>query len=556
MQDKSSTQTYISGDQNSLWDALLKIAVVHAQGGAIDHYVHTGDLFSRPLEGQALQGVRLSQEAYRKDGNVNRWSATVESATFLGRMPVPPGDFVRRRVSLESVSWARAQSESATIESLTQGDWWGVTYGDATCVAHGMPIENVLSEISDLRKRLRNDLIEFCHPEYLGSALEQFDHLWTHSRYRTNQWSSGVVAMMEAHCVRLGINLTRGRLSTSVDLFAEQSGDRNFFDLFVMNYREAQRAYNDAVHFDGEFIEKISYGELPFYAVVAEGQKIIRRELVYDGETSGRDVVRKLQADTGGVVQAIMGKALPLLIQLRMKKPLLFPEKGSAYVPKSIRLAHFYQKYTGQNLGLYPLYRMHPHALDALSLVRASFRLPKYLRPFFGQEWISGIDFAQKWRTVVQHAQEELERITQMPGLKSLPMLVESGLVSPHVVELSALITRNNTEAGLKKREFFDTRKKQGIRPSKEDIAQLDQEVSYQYGIDFYKSALRGIEAQVESVRAQRIGELLAVVQSLSYWDCRPFIHWVLAIPGWLESIKQQATITIDSLQSDVTLLK
>src|SRR3989344_98209 len=522
MKDMSGTML-LSGDQNGLgWDVPLKLAVLTDRGYRVEHSLHTTDLFSRPSsEGSAL--VEVTKEAYLDSGNVNRWTASLEAAPFLGQMPIAPAAFTDRGVDLRRVATFHNRPLREIVLSLTQGEWLGLSRRAEGRIAHDMSMGDVLSHFPALRKPLRANLRESVEPHHHIAALQAFDQLFNLSEDTTLPWPLATQRVLKETLARYG-GCGGVTLTTTLDAFSRGKDCVRslLLPIFLEHYRVVRLAYNEAISGPGEVMMPLRDDDLPFYAVLRDRDGRLKRvDLTYQlGDTVSR-VLNRARKD--GEVVAVVGKAIPHIIELLMEGPVVMCEAASAYIPRVARFAELLETQYGIPLDLRPVVRVRLNALDALSDVPHHFLLPAYLRSRFHTEWISGIDFAARWKQVVAEAEKDLGTLA---GKDNMSFLRSQGRLSERVCNL--------------------------IDSVRDSIVLCGKERAKQHGVpdnlSMFKRTLVALLDGVEAERAAMMRELLAITVSLPYWNCRPFVHWVDALPGWSDAIRRRAEIVTSPL--------
>lgn len=518
----------VSGDQSILWDALLKLKLLTDMGYSVEHAIHTGDLFSRPPKGSSKPEV--TRESCLLNGNVNRWTACLEAAPFLGRMALSL-DCLRDDYSLDLEAVLRGQSKKGMdaeqlLVRLTRGDWVGLSHPNEKLVAHGMEMKEILPAYQKLRKPLRRNALES-----LGQAgAEALDSIFQLTDYPTATWPEAT----ETHLTQLldRYNVSHVNVTNSVKMFG--LGGRSLMPLFVTYYDQAREAYNASVNSSGGCLKQLAEGELPYYAVVrCEDGSVVRHDLSCQ---PGDTVVQVYEnVSRHGEVIAILGKALLLLLDLRMKCSLVLPEKGSPYSEQSYRFMELFAEATGRKFDLNPVYRLRMNALDALGNVPEKIKLPEYLRDSFGTEIISGSDLACTWRRIASQAQDEARKLASPP--KETADLVK--FLYTHQLLGDGLITCLSALAG--QRACYSDQMAQH-----HSQAQTVSALKRDFDPDGIKVPWRALHGLIAARIAERVCSCLQVANSLHYWNCRPFSHWVLGLPGWYKGISEIARVEED----------
>ena len=537
--------TLISGDQSPFWDAPLKLRVLADMGERVVHDVHTADLFSRPPVGSS--GITVTREAYQPDENVTRWTASVEAVPFLGRMHVLPSQLTSRGVILARVAGHMGKSLEQTTAELTVGDWLGLAMTPADVVAHGVDIAPLTKCFTGkLRRPLLRDLRQVCE----DSDTQAFDALFGINANSEGAWPDVATGLLRQYLDLHGVN-GEVTLTTSVDKFADGSLS---LQLFVDQYDLVRVAYNEAMYpaegeVETEFVQTLEQGELPHYAIVRHGQVLRRVNLSYK---SG-DTVDSVLARVDGEVVAVLAKAVPLTIDFRSMGTIVMAMKGSAYWPKAVRFMKLLEERLSKPPKLHGVSRLHFHALDALEDVDAQLRLPPYLAKAFGTAQITGVEFASRWRTVVEHAMVEANRLAGDDLMLVANVLREQDVLGQSTFELLRQLERiladyressQDIFAALKGKMMSKGERAAASAKANEAKAVLDRSVNP----GLVKAAKAGILAGVDTMRARLIVEHVAVASSLQYWDVRPFTHWVEAVPGWYEGIRARAELIEDPL--------
>jgi hypothetical protein len=543
-----------SGDQNPSWDASLKLAVLAHLGHQARHEVHTADLFSRGPEGSTT--VQLTHETYRPDGNVTRWTASLEACPFLGRMPISPNELTDRGVDFGLIAWSQKCDLAKAVAGITAGDWVGVSAPSDTRVAHGISTAEIRDMFPRIRKAMLGDMNQALHPDTHPRVTEVIDRFWNFGS--SPMWTETAIGMVQRQLEFMGA-ANSVDLTTSVDTYRQPS---RLFELFVENYDAARAAYNRAVKCPGEFIGTLDEGQLPFYAIVNHGGNLVRVDLDWNRGDSVESVLRRAAHRYGEVI-TVLGKSVPHLVEVWMRGPAILPEKGSAYYPKSIRFARFLQESISEDLGLHPMHRLRFHALNALQKVEAEFRLPEYLREAFGTEWITGREFGEKWWDAQKAARERANALTgkfmQNEASKLVTALCELGVIGAHArdeyLRLEQYVRNTNAKVGT----IFEAvnRAQDDERKRLEAAAPTERErITREYAPNIFTDAIRGAWGGLEVLRAREIAKQIAITSSLKYWNARPYGHWVLSVPGWFDAIKCRAELVVDPALNDASLLE
>lgn len=550
----SERKVFLTGDQSVLWDAPLKLALLSGMGHTVMHAVHTSDCFSRPPIEPKSPHALLTHEAYSQDGNVTRWTATLEAAPMLGRMAISPKEFTSRGVNFERLAWLRTTTVQKIVRGLTEGDWLGISHPDGSVVAHGIRMEEIADALATMRKILRKNIEESTDPSYRTNALDSFDRIFDRMNAPGKMLPCVSLEILNEDLKKRGSSNVA--LTTSIHEFTQcaDHARSKLFPLFAEHYAAGVEAYNEAARCAGEFIPSLEDGDLPFYAVVLDRvqRRLIRVNLRCEKEETVHSILSKVERQYG-VVLAVMGKALAHLVELRMRGSIILPQGGSPYAPKAFHFGTLFEEKTRHNLDLHPVFRLHLHALDALEDVPAQFRLPEYLGRIFGADdgWITGADCARRWRSVCEEAKSDADELIGNDPMKLLAVLERKGVLPCAITKLiydvqdrhhafaedhKKCIERNQgaIDAACTKNE----RKEISAAGSKQI-----REIERKHCLGALKSMRKAHSAILEDERAKLLQGNLSIYHSLTYWNKRPFTYWVDALPGWYEGIRKRAEL-------------
>ncbi len=541
-----SNLSLLSGDQSIVWDAPLKLRLLHEMGHPVVHLVHSADRFSRPKGGSTK--AEVTSEAFQPDGNVNRWTATMEGAMFLGRMPLSPHLFKEAGVDFKRVAAVRGCSVAQVVEDLTTSDWLGLTLPQEGLVAHGVRVDAMLEVMTHLRRPLSSNLTQSIGDAQRREALGFFDTLFMHGAFRGQGLSLHEVSrqILTKVLSEWGVTIEMG---STVDAFHVSQGPSRFLEAYLRHEPEARAAYNLAIEGADEVMLPLTDGQLPFYAVVQNARgELIRCELDYESGDTLDDVLDR--AARSGEVVSVLGKAMCLIIELRERSALVLPEHGSAYAAQASRFLKLFEEATGECIAQHPIVRLHLNALDALEDVDASIRLPPHLSEFFGQEWVEGRVVAKEWRGVVDRAQARVSALSGEPTVTLAQKLQREGRLGVIVPEQLSELDRALESYEREMRERASTAfAKVGIREEqvarKVAFAVERERLMRETDPDGLKVLRETARSLVDTRRAEALASALSATK-LGYWNARPFSHWVMAVPGWYEGIRRRAQLVYD----------
>lgn len=555
-QEETGNGVFFTGDQSVLWDAPLKIALLAGMGHSIVHSVHDSDCFSRPPADMESSRPALAKLAYLPDGNLTQWTPMMKMPLMLGRMQIHPREFIERGVDFNTIMWLQKSPLEKVIRRFTEGDWYGISHPDSDMVAHGMKVSEVVGEIPAMRRMFYRNLEESVDRGYRDAALQSFNRLF--SRLHDGNevtWDDASVESLKEYLSEKGVSsaVTVSTTVRELSVSSEKTTSR-FFPLFVKHYQAARDAYNEAVLTKGESITPLKNGELPFYAVVRNrAGKVMRVALHHELGGDARSIIRKAEGEHGKVL-AIVGKALPHLIELCMRGPLVLPDGGSPYAVKAIKFGILFEEKTHCSLSLNPIYRLYVRALDALEDVHERFLLPEYLRGAFGTQdgWIKGVDFARRWQDVAERARRDADELSGQAS-KLLPLLQRQQLFSQETAEIMRNIHERQLSFAARHRECLNAYEQRIAGAVKAERAALlgergrkISEIEDEFDLESLNHLRKMHNAILEEKRAKALREKLAIAISLSYWNRRPVSHWIDAIPGWYEAVKKRAELILD----------
>ena len=517
-----------TGDQNILWDAGLKARCLADMGHIVVHDVHTADVFSRPPQGACA--VTVAPEAYLPDGRLSQWTASVESALFLGRMALPPNELTNRGVNLKRMATGIGLSVEKAVMQITEGEWFGVSLPQSDLVAHGVKIEQFKGAYAIFRKTIRDN---FGQALLIKQTPPLFDALFDFAA--NPSFRLGVVAprILREYLEKCGVTESRVQVTTSLEAYGECEDEKGILARFLSQYTYLRNVYNEAISQGQEAIAVLKEGDLPFYAVVRKyaTNELVRVPLEYQ---SG-DTVHRLRTRIAlqGEVVAILGKAIPIILTILRSGPCVIPEKGSPYIPQALAFA---KSVGGEFKALHEMHTLQVNALDALADVDGRVVLPEYLQRVWGTGPVTVREIGMHWREMSEQAQRRAEQLSgQLEDV--IPVLIDEGYVGSDIAAQARSVLARVADYNSKMGEVFRTLPKDQQQSRKDE---LDRE--YQP-----KVLLRVAEVfsgQFERIRAEALRDMIGIFRSLAYWNCRPFATWVDALPGWYEAIRARATLT------------
>ncbi len=480
-----------SGDQNLFWDAPLKIKVAESQGLEVTHLVHTADQFSRaPAQKKTPKSSDIAQEAYLPDGNLTHWAEMMESALFLGRAGLLPSEI---GLDLKRLAKYRSEPYEQLVIEFSQADRWGVVLPQSEVLAHDVTLGEVKEGYNKLKKLMKRNLLwSLGHDPEISQKFEQAWQLYFGLDDLTL-----TIGEVYPKVLRRMIG-QKVQVSTTLEYLQGKEKDI-LLRFWVEEYPKMLEIYNQSVEACGFQALRVKVGELPYYLLVNVNGKRIRQTLTLEK-------ARTLESKS-----IIVPKAVMLLLKMLLENPLLLPENGSKYIVACKALARELKRLDSQ-FKFHQICWVKFNALDNLKGVQREFRVPEYLQPFFGER-ITGNKLASSWRKVCQEIEEELQIARQTKAVEWLKL---KGQVSKEIWQEHELLVNR--------------------------VASCHQTIS--------KSEKALLEAQVRAFREEAynqqcefVVQALQAKNALSYWNSRPMYWWIHCIPGWEETVLENAEI-------------
>jgi len=538
-----TTFRFISIDQNCLplWDAVPKVHAAARPGVTGTHYAEDVDVaFTRRGGEPGDDLLEIARECIYRDGTSD-WGAVLFYTEFLGRNPLDIRA-VEPYTGLKTSALARRLN--TTVEDLyrrwSDSDNWqlvGVSYvhdrtmhrviGDLS-VAEVKPYVLRLYDIAreDVARAFpsrpaQNRIAEWFTAETarIKALLREFDQ-GTLSDFYAASMRHSLPAHIEISCTSSLFELT----PAAPDL-------RRLFLPFIERYSDLANVYNAAVKASNVGVApvRISRGELPFYAVFRFRDRLVRSELVYDGETlragplawhvKSPDAALLERMRNDGV-PAVVGKAILLVIQARLRAgnaDLLLPEHGSLYMP-----AAFLLEKQLRDAGLLPrafpcVRRVCFHFLRRMADVDERVVLPPYLARILGESESSSRMLGRQIDDVIAGARAQLDRL-QEPSARERLM-----------------------------DDLFPQQRRR-IRDLDRERRELVRDPSRRAEASALWDRMRELEREVLAGFVERIVDLVHVSR-LDVWNSRgALIPWAYALGGeeFVERLLAQAEIVVD----------
>lgn len=509
-------ETLLSGDQALWWDAPLKLKALQSRGIGVVHEIHSVDQFSRSVV--PVVGPSVLREYALPNGQKSFWSSSMKTSLFLGRVLVGQ-DEVEPYVSLKRLAQGLGVGLEKVSEDFFSADTFGVVVPNGERIIQGVGFDELQSRFKHLRgivhQNLKETIIDF--PIDVG----KWNHLFGITRYIPPKssldvsmgrlWESALRHFIDAG-EDSGVEVT-----TSFDNFSKLfKPAEGLLAIFRKDYVRVAELYNRAAANIGMAMLDVSKGELPYFFVEKDKWSqydwVRKTAFLPDGE----------KLDEAGVV--VIPKAIPLLIEILTRRPTVMPDHGSVYSSAS---AQFLKdlKSIGHVFNCHRVWRVRFSALDRLANTNIKFRLPEYLRRYFGAEIISGLEFAREWRNAADRSQEMLESMKAARGDSLYGFLVSDGCLDKETVG-RLLFLKGRAAANSARSRVVD--------------------------LDIITAEVKCLETMVLARKLRKVVELIQVAKSLHYWNFRPYYWWVVLLDPsgvWERSIIEGAEIYQEELQ-------
>ncbi|GBC93351.1 hypothetical protein HRbin15_01842 [bacterium HR15] len=367
------------------------------------------------------------------------WSSAGEISCLFGSELIPTRARYREAgAQLEKVAPHHPAGRIAFLDAITEAWGWRglVATGRAPLPVYEIPVREVLPALDALLQwGFEATLQCLAEPEQRERARQRAERI----RQRVHELvalSDGSLSLADLYryLYRDFLVWLIGRVPETVGFtrttellrFTPETAHRPRFQLLqhFLDPRTrplCERAYNEAVA-DTEIytLDEFGEGALPFdlliprrgrgtlllterYLTVLTPEPVILR-LKQPVETVA--TLAEVLAQAFGDATVLIGKALTLVPMLAHEFVFVFNERGSPYLPLSVRmLQRMHQE--GIAFALYPLLRLRYATWDTIGAECVQLRLPDHLATAFGERELCSEQFARRWREVVQ-AQKEL----------------------------------------------------------------------------------------------------------------------------------------------------
>ena len=418
-------------DQNchSLWDVIPKLHALVRRGVPVRHFVEDVDVAFAAVGNAPGERLRIARERFHPSGGAD-WGAALFYSEFLGRQPVEIRDW-EPFTGLKTNVLARRLGRDLDdlYAELSPGDNWqliGPSYvgdrdhhrliGDLR-LAEVVPFIRRTFEIAraDMTRTFPADDARRRIAEWFSAEEERLACLLAACEGGTlvdlyRRWLAGYVAG------RADVGLTSDLFAVGAD-----PGRTALLECFVRQYDRASALYNEAIEETAVKLRPLKRrdGELPFFATFRfEGRLVRSHAFLRDGavHVAGRSFALPepgglpLAAMRDAGIACLAGKAVLLILQVRLTDALAVPYRGSQYLPASFALQR-----KCQAAGLLPgrlraLFRVRFRLLERMRSLDAVIRLPDYLAEAFGRHEVTARELADGWADLAGEAGRRLPR--------------------------------------------------------------------------------------------------------------------------------------------------
>ena len=417
-------------DQNCLplWDAVCKLHALRAAGVTTRHFVEDVDVpFARPGAAVDDTSLALAPERVRRSGGAD-WGAAVFYTKFLGRLPTDPQEWAPP-TGFKPAALARQLDLSVDelYDRYAPSDNWqlvGSSYaGDRR--HHRVIADLSAAEVAEHLRALFDLAREDMHTAFPAAQSRQRVDAWLDAQEARRDRLLAEVgdgSLAELYRRWLGetaegveIDTASGLLATGADATGTA-----LLEVFCRAYDDAAGLYNEALAETEVGLRPLATdeGELPFFAVLRRDGRIVRTAAHLRGDElhvgdrafpmgpQRRLPLERLQAEG---VTALPGKAVLLVLQVRLSEPLAMPYRGSLYTPAVHRLAHKLQAAGLLGGELHPLIRVRFRLLDHLRELDTPIRPPEHVADALGREELPARELGEAWQGLAREAADRLE---------------------------------------------------------------------------------------------------------------------------------------------------
>ncbi len=441
--------------QTVLWDEPMKAVLWGALQEAslctrLWFGVHDTDYFAKPPI--ALASMGSYEILPHNDGTTkDLWVAMGElSCLFGAEVYASREELAAHGVPVEKMARSAPEGREAWIDRVTEAwGWRGLAYtGSRRKLAADVKLRDSLDALVRLLEWGYGQTVSSLEdPGDRQRAREAADALTAQVRRFAADHPQATLSQLFQHLLPYLLEGILGRppactrfgCSRQMFQFNRATARRPRFeplDLFLnpATRPQACAAYNAAVQGSEIYtLDRFGEGAIPFDLVVpGRGRgtlQILPGKVVVQADeplylkcereiTSVADLADFVEEQLGPEV-SLVGKAVVLITMICRESIGVFSVTGSGYIWRTRRFSEHLAA-SGISLPLYPILRLDYPTWDALRAVAAPIRLPDHLAQAFGQETITGPEFADRWRGAVKRQREVLREVAALKSPRDL----------------------------------------------------------------------------------------------------------------------------------------
>lgn len=441
-----TSYTLYSADQNCtpFWDTWPKLEFALKGGRSIFHLIHDTDTIfhNQSVKEESPFTVKWFNDKY--DGS-HYYSPNLFYYQFLGKHePFPVNEFeTYTGLKLSKISSLLKMSVEELYEQFGSYDKLALLgkgkYHNGFRIAAGVKVSECKEQIDEMFHLIQENIMHF-----IVTKKQENNLIDTLSEWKS-EIDKIIISYPETTFSNLFLLLMQSKFNEKVSFLScsdyfqvvpENKENFHFFLSFLERYGVYAKCYNDALHKHGSTISPLDIlkGELPFYATRRVDGILLRFPLyVLGNKLIFQNQSCNLKQNTWASllnfceqvgIESIVGKAIPLMMQLRHQEyggVVVMPKLGSPYMS-------IVDTYTEKlnNQGIYAKVQ-HVSLVDfqvfnALNKADFSFRLPNYLQETFKTEIIHCQDFVKQLNLHIKEAHRVLNLCKQGEEARKLIM--------------------------------------------------------------------------------------------------------------------------------------
>ncbi|PDX92978.1 hypothetical protein COM78_20200 [Bacillus thuringiensis] len=465
-----SIYTMYSADQNCspFWDTWPKLEVLTRKKKSVFHLVHDTDTIfhDQSIKDETPLTIKWFHDKF--DGS-HYYSPNLFYFQFLGKHEPFPVNQLESYTGfkLSKISSLLNISVEVLYEKFGSYDKLALLgkgkYQNGFRIAAGVKVSECTEQIEEMFRSIQDNMLQFIVTQEQNNNLTAILSEW---KLEVDKIIASNPDIVLANLFSLLMESKfNGKVSFSscFDYFhlLPQNKDRFcFFLSFLREYHKHAQYYNEALCRNNSTITPldISKGELPFYAIRMIDGRLLRFPLYLHGhqlicqekfvnltQNTWEDILNWCQ-QVG--IASIVGKAIPLMMQLRHKEyggVIAMPKLGSPYMAivdtyaELLNTQEMYPEIKGVSLVDFQVFK-------ALHNADFSFKLPIFLQEVFKKEVIHCQDFVEQLEFHINESNRVLDLCKQnMETRKSIMKEYYPSLVS----ELSLLEKERQSQGHL-----------------------------------------------------------------------------------------------------------